>query len=235
MFSEKTFMIKINHDGTQWGDVSQVSAGASGGDSLTSTKPRLPSTLREMCPFTASQAFQWATLAVAPLFFQTGSSELALMAGNLQAHISICQPDGPLRIVICWILHLLFQRKSNQSRMRSVCCSKQRENFYLVVLYKDRLWSTSKLSHGNKPIAKSIITVAKNSMHMLVSQKPLEKINFPHRETLTRMSSITHSHWAICNSHFSFEGSWELNREEFPFEGRICWNRPMIISILMVL
>lgn len=48
-----------------------------------------------MCPFTASRAFQPATLAVAPQFFQTGSSELALMAGKLQAHISICQPDEP--------------------------------------------------------------------------------------------------------------------------------------------
>lgn len=90
-------------------------------------------------------------------------------------------------------------------------------------------------SHVIKPIAKSII-ITKHSMHMVVSQKPLEKINIPQRKCrLFRMSSVTHSHWAICNSHFGFEGSWALNREEFPFEGRICWNRPMIISILMAL
>lgn len=82
--------------------------------------PRLPSKLREMCPFTASRAFQWATLAVAPLFFQTGSFELALMAGKLRAHVSICQPDEPLLTAIC---RVLLWRKASQSWMRLVCCS----------------------------------------------------------------------------------------------------------------
>lgn len=95
------------------------------------------------------------------------------------------------------------------------------KNFYLVMLLN--------------LLQKSII-ITKHSMHMVVSQKPLEKINIPQRKRrLFRMSSVTHSHWAICNSHLGFEGSWALNREEFPFEGRICWNRPMIISILMAL
>lgn len=51
-------MMVIHHNGARCGDVSQVSAGASRSDSLTSTKPRLPFKRREMCPFTASQAFQ---------------------------------------------------------------------------------------------------------------------------------------------------------------------------------
>lgn len=76
--------------------------------------PGLPSKLGEMCPFTASRAFQRATLAVAPHFFQTGSSELASMAGKLQAHISICQPDEPL---------CTARERANQSGMRLVCCS----------------------------------------------------------------------------------------------------------------
>lgn len=79
--------------------------------------PRVPSKLREMCPFTASRAFQWATLAVAPQFFQTGSSELASMAGKLQAHISICQPC--LFSAIC---RVLLWQEANQSGMRLVCC-----------------------------------------------------------------------------------------------------------------
>lgn len=79
--------------------------------------PGLPSKLGEMCPFTASRAFQRATLAVAPQFFQTGSSELALMAGKLQAHISICQPRRT-----CAICRVLLWWKANQSGMRLVCC-----------------------------------------------------------------------------------------------------------------
>lgn len=81
--------------------------------------PRLPSKLREMCPFTASRAFQRATLAVAPQFFQTGSSELALMAGKLQAHISICQPNEPLFPAIC---RVLLWRKAHRSGMRLGYC-----------------------------------------------------------------------------------------------------------------
>lgn len=156
------------------------------------------------------------------------------MAENLQAHISICQPDGPLLITICRVLHPLLQWKPNQSGLRLVCRSwTEKSNFYSVAFFKDRLWY--KPSQVIIPIAKSII-FATRSVHELVSQKTLEKINIPQRKRrLSRMSSITHSRWAICNSHFSFEGSWALNREEFPSEGRICWNRPMIISILMAL
>lgn len=67
-----------------------------------------------------------------------------------------------------------------------------------------------------------------------VFQRLLSKTNIPQR---TRrpflMSSVTHSQLTICNSHFGFEGSRALTREKFPFEGKILWNRPMIISILM--
>lgn len=67
-----------------------------------------------------------------------------------------------------------------------------------------------------------------------VFRRLLSKTNIPQR---TRrpflMSSVTHSQLTICNSHFGFEGSRALTREKFPFEGKILWNRPMIISILM--
>lgn len=165
--------------------------------------------------------------------FQTGSSELALMAGNLQAHIWNCQQDGPQLITICRVLHFLLQWKSNQSRMRLICCSWTERTFFLSC----STWTDwSKSYQVIKAITESMIMIAKHSMHMLVCQRPLEKIHIAQRRRrLFRMSSITHWHWAICNSHFGFEGSWGLNREEFSFEGRICWNRPMIISILMVL
>lgn len=207
---------------------------------------QLPSKPRETRPFTASRAFQSATLAVAPLLFQTGSSRLALMAAKLQAHISICQPDEPEFIALCRVLHLLSVRKVDQGRMRSVWADrkkeerkKQQEAFWIhsAIFYRDGLWSTDKTSKI-KPLATFItIITAERSMHIPLSQNPIsEKINIPQRECrLFHMSSITHSCWAICNSHFGFEGSWALNREEFPFEGRIRWNRPMIISILMAL
>lgn len=110
----------------------------------------------------------------------------------------------------------------NENQPRSVCCS-------LTERITLRAWVCV-----IKPIAKATIIIAKHSVHMLASRKPLERMNIPQRKRrLFRMSSVTHSHWAICNSHFCFEGSWALNREEFPFEGRIRWNRPGIISILM--
>lgn len=166
------------------------------------------------------------------------------MAAKLQAHISICQPDEPEFIALCRVLHLLSGRKVDQSRMRSVCRGwadrkkerRKKETFwiYSAIFYRDGLWSTAKPSKVFRPLATSIIITAEGSMHILLSQNPSEKINIPQRECrLFHMSSIIHSCWAICNSHFGFEGSWALNREEFPFEGRIRWNRPMIMSILM--
>lgn len=95
----------------------------------------------KMCLFMASHAFRWAALAVAPLFFfKTGSSELASMAAKLQAHISICQPDGALLTVICRVLRLLLRRKADQSRMRSGWAQQTPSEF----IWEDRMHSTNK-------------------------------------------------------------------------------------------
>lgn len=223
----------MNHEGAWWGDIS-LSAGASGSDRLTSTKPRLLSKLWEMCPFTASRAFQWATLGCCATVFPDRQLRTCFDGGD---------PAGPHIDLSAWWASAHHDLPSLAPSVAMEAEPERAEvgllqlngksNFYSVVFFKDRLWY--KPSQVIKPIAKSII-FATRSMHKLVSQKTLEKINIPQRKRrLSCMSSITHSHWAICNSHLSFEGSWALNREEFPSEGRICWNRPMIISILMAL
>lgn len=54
------------------------------------------------------------------------------------------------------------------------------------------------------------------------------KINIPQRGCWpSLMSSVTHSQQVICKSHFGFEGSQALTREEFPLRakssGRDLW------------
>lgn len=69
-----------------------------------------------------------------------------------------------------------------------------------------------------------------------VSCSPLSKINIPQKgRQPSLMSSFTHSQRVICKSHFGFEGSQALTREEFPLRVKILWKRPMIISIWMAL
>lgn len=72
------------------------------------------------------------------------------------------------------------------------------------------------------------------SVHVLTS--PESQINISQEgRRLSLMSSITRSQQVICKSHFGFEGSQALTKEEFFLESKILWNRPMIISILMAL
>lgn len=188
-----------------------------------------------MCPFTASRAFRWAALAVAPLFFQNRQLWTCFDGSEAAGpHIDLSTRRGSAHRDLPSLAPPVEAEGWPEQDEVSLPQLNTTNTFwiYLAALCEDR--STNK----------RLLTVSRLLLLLLQSSKCIrlylrnasEKINIPRRDCrLFHMSSITHSHWAICNSHLGFEGSWALNREEFPFEGRICWNRPMIISILMAL
>lgn len=97
---------------------SQVRPGASSSDSLTSAKP--DSEREELWSFTASWAFQWATLAVAPLFFKR---QLRTCFDDREVRLCITLSFWWVYSFILFCLHPLWYCNVNQGQVSSMWLS----------------------------------------------------------------------------------------------------------------